>query len=227
MRCEVGAWQTSDLGVDGMLSRLLTSEGSGLGLSQVHGFAHQSGGTVTIRSELGHGTCVTMYLPRVETASKQGDLEGALERLDGGPALLVEDNPDVAEISAQMLEELGYQVHAVDSGSAALDLFDRMPFQLVVSDIVMAGAMDGIALARALRQRRPDLPIVLVTGYSGSAAAAETEFTVLRKPYQLSDLSRATAKAITETRSSVASNIVRLQDARQSGHRQTDSAGDS
>src|SRR5215813_6358041 len=91
MRCEVGAWQTSDLGVDGMLSRLLTSEGSGLGLSQVHGFAHQSGGTVTIRSELGHGTCVTMYLPRVETASKQGDLEGALERLDGGPALLVED----------------------------------------------------------------------------------------------------------------------------------------
>jgi len=168
-----------------------------------------------------------MYLPRVETASKQGDLEGALERLDGGPALLVEDNPDVAEISAQMLEELGYQVHAVDSGSAALDLFDRMPFQLVVSDIVMAGAMDGIALARALRQRRPDLPIVLVTGYSGSAAAAETEFTVLRKPYQLSDLSRATAKAITETRSSVASNIVRLQDARQSGHRQTDSAGDS
>src|SRR5262249_30000947 len=61
-----------------------TSEGSGLGLSQVHGFVHQSGGTVTIRSELGHGTCVTMYLPRVETASKQGDLEGALERLDGG-----------------------------------------------------------------------------------------------------------------------------------------------
>ena len=204
-----------------------TSEGSGLGLSQVHGFAHQSGGTVTIRSELGHGTCVTMYLPRVETASKQGDLEGALERLDGGPALLVEDNPDVAEISAQMLEELGYQVHAVDSASAALDLFDRMPFQLVVSDIVMAGAMDGIALARALRQRRPDLPIVLVTGYSGSAAAAGTEFTVLRKPYQLSDLSRATAKAITETRSSVASNIERLQDARQRGHRQTDSAGDS
>jgi PAS domain S-box-containing protein len=190
------------------------SEGSGLGLSQVHGFAHQSGGTVTIRSELGHGTCVTLYLPRASRVSKQADFQGAVEQLDGGAALLVEDNPEVAEISAQMIEELGYNVQIASSASAALELIDRVPFQLVVSDIVMAGSMDGIGLARAVRQRRPDLPIVLVTGHSTSAAAAGMEFTVLRKPYHLSDLSRATAKAITDVRSPAPSNIVRLHDAR-------------
>jgi PAS domain S-box-containing protein len=205
-----------------------TSEGSGLGLSQVHGFAHQSGGTVTIRSELGHGTCVTVYLPRVENVSKQADFEGNVEQLDGGPALLVEDNPDVAKVTAQMIEELGYDVRTVGSASAALDLIDRIPFQLVVSDIVMAGAMDGIGLARALRQRRPELPIVLVTGYSTSAAAAGMEFTVLRKPYQLPDLSRAVGKAMTEVRSPAPNNIVRLHDARREpAHRQGDAAEDS
>jgi PAS domain S-box-containing protein len=203
------------------------NEGSGLGLSQVHGFAHQSGGTVTIRSELGHGTCVTVYLPRVESVSKQADIEGNVEQLDGGPALLVEDNPDVAKVSAQMIEDLGYDVQTVGSATAALDLVDRIPFQLVVSDIVMAGAMDGIGLARALRQRRPNLPIVLVTGYSTSAAAAGMEFTVLRKPYQLSDLSRAMAKAITEMRSPAPNNIVRLHDARREpAHRKADPAED-
>jgi PAS domain S-box-containing protein len=203
------------------------NEGSGLGLSQVHGFAHQSGGTVTIKSELGHGTCVTLYLPRVETVSKQGDIKRDVEQLRGGPALLVEDNPDVAKVSAQMIEELGYHVQIVDNASPALDLVDRIPFELVVSDIVMAGAMDGIGLARALRQRRPDLPIVLVTGYSASAAAAGMEFTVLRKPYQLSDLSRAMAKAITEVRSPTPNNIVRLHDARREpAHRHADPADD-
>jgi CheY-like chemotaxis protein len=197
------------------------SEGSGLGLSQVHGFAHQLGGTVTIRSELGHGTCVTLYLPRASTLSKQADFQGAVEQLDGGPALLVEDNPEVAEISAQMIKELGYDVQIASSASAALELIDRVPFQLVVSDIVMAGSMDGIGLARAVRQRRPDLPIVLVTGYS-TGAAAGMEFTVLRKPYHLSDLSRAMAKAITEVRSPAPSNIVRLHDARrEAGHGQS------
>jgi CheY-like chemotaxis protein len=204
------------------------NEGSGLGLSQVHGFAHQSGGTVTIKSELGRGTCVMLYLPRAETVSKQTDLEGGVEQLDGGPALLVEDNPDVAKVSAQMMEELGYNVQIADSASAALDIADRIPFALVVSDIVMAGAMDGIVLARALRRRRPELPIVLVTGYSTSAAAAAMEFTVLRKPYQLSDLSRAMAKAITEVRSPTPNNIVRLHDARREPtHGQADPAGDS
>jgi PAS domain S-box-containing protein len=188
-------------------------KGTGLGLSQVYGFAHQSGGTIRIKSELGIGTCVTLYLPRAEPGSGEAPALGR-EQLDGGRALLVEDNPDVAEATVQMIEQLGYRVQAVESGGAALDLAARVSFQLVVSDIVMAGAIDGLALARTLRQRQPDLPIVLATGYSARASAAESEFTVLRKPYQLSDLSRAMAKAIGEVRCHEAGNIVRLHDVR-------------
>jgi PAS domain S-box-containing protein len=191
------------------------SKGSGLGLSQVHGFAHQSGGTVTIKSELGRGTAVTIYLPRVHAGRMPAaapDL--AVQQVEGGNALLVEDNPDVAEVTAQLIEQLGYTVQTVDNAQAALDLVERVPFQIVVSDIVMAGSMDGLALVQALRRRQADLPIVLVTGYSSSAAAAEAEFTVLRKPFLLSELSRAIAKALGEARAPKAGNIVRLQDAR-------------
>ena len=191
------------------------SKGSGLGLSQVHGFAHQSGGTVTIKSELGRGTAVTMYLPRVHAGRMPAAApDRALQQVEGGNALLVEDNPDVAEVTAQLIEQLGYTVQTVDNAQAALDLVERVPFQIVVSDIVMAGAMDGLALAQTLRQRRADLPIMLVTGYSSSASAAEAEFTVLRKPFLLSELSRAFAKALAEARAPNADNVVRLQDAR-------------
>jgi len=191
------------------------SKGSGLGLSQVHGFAHQSGGTVTIKSELGRGTAVTLYLPRVHAGRMPAAApDPALQQVEGGNALLVEDNPDVAEVTAQLIEQLGYTVQTVDNAQAALDLVERVPFQIVVSDIVMAGSMDGLALVQALRRRQAELPIVLVTGYSSSAAAAEAEFTVLRKPFLLSELSRAIAKALGEARAPKAGNIVRLQDAR-------------
>jgi DNA-binding NtrC family response regulator len=114
----------------------------------------------------------------------------------------------------QMIEQLGYRVQAVDNARAALELADRIAFRLVVCDIVMAGSMDGFALVRILRQRQPQLPIVLATGYSTIAAAAEAEFTVLRKPYHISDLSRAMAKASVEARSPASGNIVNLQEAR-------------
>jgi CheY-like chemotaxis protein len=190
------------------------SKGSGLGLSQVYGFAHQSGGTVTITSELGRGTSVTMYLPRAQGGQAAVAQDAALQEVQGGAALLVEDNPDVAEITRQLVEQLGYSVHTAESAEAALTVAERVPYQIVISDIVMAGSMDGIALCQELRRRRPDLPIVLVTGYSSSAAAAEAEFTVLRKPFLLSELSRAMAKALAEARGPGADNVVRLQDAR-------------
>jgi len=190
------------------------SKGSGLGLSQVYGFAHQSGGTVTIMSELGRGTSVTMYLPRAQGGQAAVAQDAALQEVQGGAALLVEDNPDVAEITRQLVEQLGYSVHTAESAEAALTVAERVPYQIVISDIVMAGSMDGIALCQELRRRRPDLPIVLVTGYSSSAAAAEAEFTVLREPCLLSELSRAMAKALAEARGPGADNVVRLQDAR-------------
>jgi PAS domain S-box-containing protein len=197
------------------------SKGSGLGLSQVYGFAHQSGGTVTITSELGRGTCVTLYLPRgnAVSISAQGATAG-LEKLEGGTALLVEDNPEVAKVTEQMIEQLGYRVQRAGSAKEALELAEAIRFDLVISDIVMAGAMDGVGLARALRQRRPDLPVVLVTGFSSSATEAELEFAILRKPFEVSDLSRVMAKAIAEVRAANAANVIRLRDRRGAADRQ-------
>jgi PAS domain S-box-containing protein len=188
--------------------------GSGLGLSQVHGFAHQSGGTVTITSDLGLGTRVTLYLPRSAAGPVAPEAAPGTGQLGGGLALLVEDNPEVAEVTIAMIEELGYRVQTADGPAAAFDLVERTAFALVVSDIVMAGTMDGVGLARALRQRHPHLPILLVTGYSTSAAAAEADFTVLRKPYQMSELSRAMARAIADVAAPASDKVVRLRDAR-------------
>jgi PAS domain S-box-containing protein len=198
------------------------SKGSGLGLSQVYGFAHQSGGTVTITSELGRGTCVTLYLPRGTAAPgpAENEANAALEKPQGGNALLVEDNPEVAKVTEQMIEQLGYRVQRTGSAKEALELAEATPFNLVISDIVMAGPMDGVGLARALRQRQPDLPVVLVTGFASSVTEAELEFALLRKPFEVSDLSRAMATAIAEVQTANADNVIRLRDRRSSAERQ-------
>ncbi|MDC7787591.1 PAS domain S-box protein [Rhodoplanes sp. TEM] len=187
-------------------------QGTGLGLSQVHGFAHQSGGTVTIDSTLGAGTTVTLYLPRSHEAPR-ADSEGPSPAAAEGTALLVEDNPAVADLSAAMLAELGWQVERVGDARAALAASAQRVFALVVSDVVMAGDMDGFALARTLRKQHPGLPVVLVTGYSEAAARAHAEFTVVRKPFRLEDLDRAIARAIAEMRGTP-SNLVQFSDAR-------------
>jgi PAS domain S-box-containing protein len=188
--------------------------GTGLGLSQVHGFVHQSGGTVTIDSELGKGTRITLYLPRAQASATSNRPAPTTESQGNGLVLLVEDNPDVREVTIALLEQLGFQVQAVENAEAALAGIGERSFDLMISDIVMAGALDGLGLARDVRQRLPDLPIVLVTGYSDSAAAAQREFTVLRKPYRLAELSRAIGKVTAEMRPSSGSNLVHLRDAR-------------
>jgi PAS domain S-box-containing protein len=195
------------------------NKGSGLGLSQVHGFAHQSGGTVTIRSGLGQGTTITLYLPRVE-----GEVAGEADEKGGGSAgnerlLLVEDNPDVAEVSRELLEQLGYRVRVTGDAQSALEEIERAPDQLdlVVSDIVMAGSIDGLGLARALRERHPNLAVLLVTGYSDVAGSVDAEFPVLRKPYRLAELHRATAGAISRAAArSEPGNLVNIRDGRRS-----------
>jgi PAS domain S-box-containing protein len=187
------------------------NKGTGLGLSQVHGFAHQSGGTVTIKSELGSGTSVTLYLPRAHSTIDKSESASAIDDPGGGKVLLVEDNPEVAEVTRGMLKRLGYAVHTANDAPTALKLLDLHAFDLLVSDIVMAGPVDGLGLARMIRKRDPDLAIILVTGYADSAARATTQFTVLRKPYQLEELSRATVRALAEARQTRATNTARLQ----------------
>lgn len=168
-------------------------KGTGLGLSQVHGFAHQAGGTVRVASELGKGTTFTILLPRADELPSRETAEGPPFR-GSGTVLLVEDNPDVALVSIGLLEQLGYQVHRVADAEAALREIEKNGVDFVFSDIVMPGKMDGLSLAHHLRQTRPSLPILLATGYSDVAAGVRGDFPILRKPYEIHELSEAIAK---------------------------------
>ncbi|CAN7182278.1 PAS domain S-box protein [Phenylobacterium sp. LjRoot225] len=170
------------------------SRGTGLGLSQVYGFVEQSGGRSTVKSELGRGATFTLYLPR----SRKPPAEDAPKVVTGLPhglrVLVVEDNPIVAETAAALLEQLGGRPQVVSSAEAALGaLQEGARPDVLFSDIVMAGAMDGLALARRVRGEWPELPILLTTGYSQNAENVGREFIILPKPYELPDMSRALA----------------------------------
>jgi PAS domain S-box-containing protein len=167
-------------------------KGTGLGLSQVHGFTHQAGGTIEIDSALGKGTTICLRLPR-GTMTEKEELEN-LNKQASATILLVEDNPAVADASAGLLEQLGYTVRWVSNAETALRELEADGIDLVFSDIIMPGKMDGLKLARTIRERNPKLPILLTTGYSDSAKHVRADFPVLRKPYQLHELSRELSK---------------------------------
>lgn len=168
-------------------------KGTGLGLSQVHGFAHQAGGTVKVASALGKGTTFTILLPRGTDFPIKETAETVPFR-GNGTVLLVEDNPDVAVVSIGLLEQLGYRVHRVPDAESALRELEHNGVDFVFSDIVMPGKMDGLSLAHHLRQIHPGLPILLATGYSEAAADVRGDFPILRKPYEIHELSEAIAK---------------------------------
>jgi len=167
-------------------------KGTGLGLSQVHGFVHQAGGTIAVDSELGKGTSFTVCLPRSTAALTRRPEQ--LSHRGTGTVLLVEDNPDVANASTGLLEELGYAVRWASDVDSALSEIAANGVDLVLSDIVMPGKMDGLALARTLKQKHPGLPILLATGYSEAARNAAAEFPILRKPYQIHELNEALSR---------------------------------
>ncbi len=167
-------------------------KGTGLGLSQVHGFVYQAGGTIAVDSELGKGTSFTVCLPRSTATLKRPSKE--IGRRSTGTVLLVEDNPEVANASAGLLEELGYAVRWASDVDMALSEIAADGIDLVLSDIVMPGKMDGLALARVLKQKHPGLPILLASGYSEAARNAAAEFPILRKPYQIHELNEALSR---------------------------------
>jgi PAS domain S-box-containing protein len=169
-------------------------KGTGLGLSQVHGFAHQAGGTVGLKSVLGEGTTITMCLPTA-AAQPRPEREQVPSR-GNGTVLLVEDNPEVATASTGLLEQLGYDVRWAADAPAALAELERNSIDIVFTDIVMPGKLDGIGLARRIRENNPEIPILLVTGYSSSTKEVALQFPILRKPYQLHELSRELQKLL-------------------------------
>ena len=170
-------------------------KGTGLGLSQVYGFVHQAGGTVKIDSILGKGTMLRLYLPRSlhPAVGIEAD-QRAEETARAGAVLLVEDNPDVASASTGLLEQLGYEVKWVSNAEDALEAIDGNGFDLVFSDIIMPGRLDGLGLAKIVRQRYPELPVLLATGYSEAVRGVNADFPILRKPYRLNELSQALAR---------------------------------
>ena len=172
--------------------------GTGLGLSQVYGFATQSGGDVRVESEVGRGTTVTLILPCSKNMSAAEPLEThrASERRGSGRVLVVDDNEEVGAFAEMLLEELGYRVVRATSGEQALSLLERFPVDCVFTDVVMPG-MDGIALAEAIRSRTPSLPIVLTTGFSDQIVSAGAgDLPVLFKPYRSEAVAAALEKAL-------------------------------
>jgi len=178
-------------------------KGTGLGLSQVHGFAHQAGGGATVASTPGAGTTFTIYLPRTQERPVVGEGDDmSVPNRGSGTILFVEDNKDIAEVTKVNLEELGYRVIAVANADTALDILKaNAEIDLVFSDIVMPGDRNGVDLARELRVTRPNLPVVLTTGYSAAAQeAAPDGFTIIPKPYQLDRLHQILSAALRQRR---------------------------
>ena len=168
-------------------------KGTGLGLAQVYGFSRQSGGTVVATSTVGSGTTVTIYLPRSRATLTRSEEAPPTQPFAGeGLVLIVEDSPEVAEVTASLVEQLGYRTTHAENAIEALNRLQRGErVNIVLSDIVMPGSMNGIALAHEINNRYPHMPVLLASGYSDVVQANESQFVILRKPFQLPALAKA------------------------------------
>jgi signal transduction histidine kinase/CheY-like chemotaxis protein len=166
--------------------------GTGLGLSQVHGFVHQSGGGVEMESVLGEGATIHLYLPATvkQVSDAASDMPQRRPKKSTGNVLVVEDNIAVADIAVALLQECGYSVKLALRAQTALDMIqDEVRVDLIFSDVVMPGGMSGVQLAEEVRRRFPSLPILLTTGYSEAHAGAHAKgLNVISKPYRSEEL---------------------------------------
>ena len=168
--------------------------GSGLGLSMAYGFAKQSGGGIVIQSQPGQGTTVLMALPQT---SPECDSELPLDDtpllLGGELVLLVEDDPNVRRVVRQQLTDLGYPVIEAENGAQAREMIEHVPdIAILVSDIIMPGGINGRQLAEWVMQHRPQLGILLMTGYADEQdTGAASDLPLLAKPFIRQDLARA------------------------------------
>ena len=187
-------------------------KGSGLGLSQVLGFAKQSGGGVRIDSELGRGTSVHIYLPRAEAAEETeapAPSSHIAAATPGALILLVDDDQSVREITALLLQDMGHSVLEAASGGVALDLLEREPnIDLMLVDFAMPG-MNGAEVAQQARDEQPNLPILFVTGFADRAAlAGVSEAHIISKPFVGDELA---AKISFGLGSGLHTNVVHLR----------------
>ncbi len=176
--------------------------GTGLGLSQVYGFARQSGGHIRIYSEVGEGTTIKLYFPRL---TGQHDIPAWSVRESGAPSpdsvggnesvLVVEDDPQVNKLAVETLEERGYRVLSAPDGPTALRMLDDAPpIDLLLTDVVLPNGMNGRQLSDEMLRRRPDIKVLFVTGYTRSAiihhGRLDPDIDLLTKPFTADALTR-------------------------------------
>jgi CheY-like chemotaxis protein len=186
-------------------------QGTGLGLSMVYGLATQSGGDMRISSAVGTGTTVELWFPLVERT--EGEQSESVAAAVGTPAmscclLLVDDDAHVAASTTAMLEDLGHTVLAASSGALALDVIrsQGVKIDLVITDHAMPG-MTGMELAKHIRQIRPDLPVILATGYADLRNGDDLALPRLAKPYRQAEVADMIETLVRQAR---AGNVVAL-----------------
>jgi PAS domain S-box-containing protein len=177
-------------------------KGTGLGLSMIYGFAKQSGGHAKIYSEVGHGTTVRLYLPRLANESKTEVATVVPSHKGGGETILVvEDNPDVRRLVLRQLRDLGYEVIEAANGPQALQILDGgASIDLLFTDVVMPGGMTGRQLAEAAKTRRPDLKTLFTSGYTEDSilrlGKLDPGVRLLSKPYRKHELATRIREAL-------------------------------
>jgi len=181
------------------------SNGHGLGLSMVYGFVRQSGGHLTVESEIGKGACFKMLLPRDWQSDNDQEQEEESDsppnRHYGAKVLLVEDDDSVRRLTLRRLRHMGYRVSEASNAAEALEIYrSHGEFDLMFTDMVMPGELNGLQLAQAIHEQQPDLPVIVASGYSEQLAAKEVAsehgILILQKPYTLDNLALILSKAL-------------------------------
>jgi len=177
--------------------------GSGLGLSMVYGFVKQSGGQVMVYSEPGEGTTVKIYLPRSTgtVAAQRKLVTDEVPAAQGETVLVVEDDPEVRALATAMLSSLGYQVLEAAAGAAALkQLESAAEVDLLLTDVMLPGGMNGRVLATEVVRRNPEIKVLYMSGYTENAIAhhgrLDADAELLQKPFRRIDLARAIRKIL-------------------------------
>jgi PAS domain S-box-containing protein len=184
--------------------------GTGLGLAMVYGFVRQSGGHVTLYSELDIGTSIGLYFPVLNQADEVQAIDATVagkpkpKRGKGQTILVVEDNPKVRKLSIERIRDLGYMVHSAESGDQAYQmLLEGTEVDLVFSDLVMPGTLNGYGLAAKISAEFPRLKVLLTSGYASDVITAglalDVKYDVLHKPYRQSELAQRLQALFTET----------------------------
>jgi CheY-like chemotaxis protein len=198
-------------------------KGSGLGLAQVYGLARQSGGCLRLKSAVGTGTTIELYLPRsldeVEPAEEPADRTDPAVAGNKTRVLVVDDHEDVREVIVAYLETLGYDVVQASSGRAALDFLrgHADAVDLLIADYAMP-EMSGLELVRAVRAESPSLPVVVVTGYAETGDFDDRRFdaVLLKKPFRMNELAATVETALARNTVTATANVVPLRTAKRS-----------